>query len=261
MKLAPKNLPGSTAAFTMIEIALSLGVIAIALVAIIGVLPTGVRVQRDNREDTILNQEGQLLLEAIRSGSSGLDYLTNYFDVITISNVTLARATNFYNPAGFNPAPPKEPWLTNGQNIVALLTTPKYSTLPNGNPSTNRVTARVRAITGSAAEKGLSADARNFAFAYQLVSEVVPLRVYPPEFVDITVSGLTDADKAARTNRARLEANRFNNFQELRLTLQGPLIPKGAGYEVLGTPKTFRTVTSGALAGNLVRPSIFVQVP
>src|SRR6185503_19757012 len=42
------------AAFTMVEIAISLGVIAIALVAILGVLPTGVRVQRDNREDTIL---------------------------------------------------------------------------------------------------------------------------------------------------------------------------------------------------------------
>src|SRR5256886_13643426 len=76
----------NTAAFTMVEIALCLGVIAFALVAIIGVLPTGVRVQRDNREDTIINQEGLLLLEAIRSGSQGLDYLTNYFDTITISN-------------------------------------------------------------------------------------------------------------------------------------------------------------------------------
>src|SRR5438552_17970166 len=77
----------NTAAFTMVEIALCLGVIAIALVAIIGVLPTGVRVQRDNREDTIINQEGLFLLEAIRSGSRGLDYLTNYFDTITTSNI------------------------------------------------------------------------------------------------------------------------------------------------------------------------------
>ena len=122
------------AAFTMIEIALSLGVIAIALVAIIGVLPTGVRVQRDNREDTIINQEGQLLLEAIRSGSRGLDYLTNYFDLITISNVTQTVATNFYNPAGFMPATGGEATLTNGQNIIALLTYPKYTSSQNGNP-------------------------------------------------------------------------------------------------------------------------------
>src|SRR6267143_1351723 len=69
------------AAFTMVEIAISLGVIAVALVAILGVLPTGVRVQRDNREDTILNQEGVFWLDAIRSGSRGLDYLTNYVDL------------------------------------------------------------------------------------------------------------------------------------------------------------------------------------
>src|SRR6266704_707723 len=88
----------AVAAFTMVEIAISLGVIAIALVAILGVLPTGVRVQRDNREDTILNQEGVFWVEAIRSGSRGLDYLTNYVDLITISN--RFGSTNFYNPVG-----------------------------------------------------------------------------------------------------------------------------------------------------------------
>src|SRR5438034_809428 len=120
----------AVAAFTMVEIAISLGVIAIALVAILGVLPTGVRVQRDNREDTILNQEGVIWVEAIRSGSRGLDYLTNYVDTITISNVTLVRATNYYNPAGFVPASAPnttlEKTLTNGQTIVELLTYPKF---------------------------------------------------------------------------------------------------------------------------------------
>src|SRR6266699_711976 len=87
----------AVAAFTMVEIAISLGVIAIALVAILGVLPTGVRVQRDNREDTILNQEGVFWLEAIRSGSRGLDYLTNYVDTITISNTM--GVTAFPSPA------------------------------------------------------------------------------------------------------------------------------------------------------------------
>src|SRR5438067_1582953 len=86
------------AAFTMVEIALCLGVIAFALVAIIGVLPTGIRVQKDNREDTVINQEGLLWVEAIRSGSRGLDYLTNYVDAITVSNAL--GATTFYNPAG-----------------------------------------------------------------------------------------------------------------------------------------------------------------
>src|SRR5256885_12478736 len=91
----PKASRPNTAAFTMVEIALCLGVIAIALVAIIGVLPTGVRVQRDNREDTIINAEGMLWLEAIRSGSRGLDYLTNFVDTITLSNLN-NRTTKVY---------------------------------------------------------------------------------------------------------------------------------------------------------------------
>jgi hypothetical protein len=51
----------------------------------------------------------------------------------------------------------------------------------------------------------------------------------------------------------------------LRLTLQGPVIPKGRSYDVLGTPKTFRTLVGGAVAatanGYFVLPSTFVQVP
>src|SRR6266851_5222324 len=88
----------AVAAFTMVEIAISLGVIAIALVAILGVLPTGVRVQRDNREDTILNQEGMFWVEAIRSGSRGLYYLTNYVDMITLRT---ANATVVFPSPGF----------------------------------------------------------------------------------------------------------------------------------------------------------------
>jgi type II secretory pathway pseudopilin PulG len=58
----------SVEAFTMIEIAIALGVIAFALIAIIGILPTGLQTERDNREETIINQDARLLLEAIRSG-------------------------------------------------------------------------------------------------------------------------------------------------------------------------------------------------
>src|SRR5471030_691992 len=64
--------------FTMIEIAISLAIIGIALVGIIGVLPLGMNVQRDNREETIINQDASVLLEAIRSGARGLNDLTNY---------------------------------------------------------------------------------------------------------------------------------------------------------------------------------------
>jgi hypothetical protein len=251
----------SDAAFTMVEIALCLGVIAFALVAIIGVLPTGIRVQRDNREDTVINQEGRFWVEAIRGGSRGLDYLTNYVDTITISNK--GSATVYTSEALRSSVQPPYVFggvLTNGQRIVGLLTTYKYPPFAT-QPLTNWVSARVRAITGSAVEK--SKSAQDMAFAYQLISEVVPLHTYPPEYTNYVAAPPNQVQ--ARSNLWVLARNQAPNSYELRLTLQGPLIPKGKGYVLLGTPKTFRTLISGSLipAGDnnfFVQPSIFVQV-
>src|ERR1035441_7541279 len=71
------------AAFTMVEIAICLAIIGFALVAIIGVLPIGMNTQRDNREETLINQDATVFMEAIRNGSRGLDDLTNYVYAIT----------------------------------------------------------------------------------------------------------------------------------------------------------------------------------
>ena len=252
---------GGNAAFTMVEIALCLGVIAFALVAIIGVLPTGVRVQRDNREDTIINQEGLLLLEAIRSGSQGLDYLTNYFDTITISNI-VGGVTVYSSPAEQKNIPPPVfgGLLTNGYQIVNLLTRPKYDL---DRTFTNHVFARVRAITGSAVEK--SQSTRDIAFAYQVVSEVVPLSVHPPDTTNYLANPLTPQEILTRSNLWRVARHEGINSFELRLTLQGPVIPKGTNYDVLGTPKTFRTLIAGSIPkrrGNatLIWPSTFLQL-
>jgi type II secretory pathway pseudopilin PulG len=70
------------AAFTMIEIAIAIGVIAFALIAIIGVLPTGMQVQRDNRQDTIINQDGAYLLDAIRTSAQGVIDLAQFAEII-----------------------------------------------------------------------------------------------------------------------------------------------------------------------------------
>src|SRR5688500_18570020 len=75
----------------MVEIALSIAVVAFALVAILGVLPTGMTVQKDNRDDGIINQEGRYWLEAIRSGARGLEDITNYVESITITNLTTPK--------------------------------------------------------------------------------------------------------------------------------------------------------------------------
>src|ERR1700744_4244934 len=84
-------------AFTMIEIAIAIGVISFALVAIIGILPRGLNVQKDNREDTIVSEDANLFMQAIRAGgmmtndqfhniivpnAPGLNFLTNYVEGI-----------------------------------------------------------------------------------------------------------------------------------------------------------------------------------
>lgn len=67
-----------SAAFTMIEIAIAISVIAFALVAIMGVMPAGMQVQRDNRQDTIINGDGTYLLEAIRGGAENIPDLVSF---------------------------------------------------------------------------------------------------------------------------------------------------------------------------------------
>ena len=49
----------------MVEIALAIGILGIALVAIVGVLPVGLNVQKDNREDTLVEQEGDFFMEVL----------------------------------------------------------------------------------------------------------------------------------------------------------------------------------------------------
>jgi len=41
------------------------------------------RTQRDNREETVINQDATVFLEAIRDGARGLNDLTNYVYAIT----------------------------------------------------------------------------------------------------------------------------------------------------------------------------------
>jgi type II secretory pathway pseudopilin PulG len=100
------------AAFTMMEIAIAIGVIAFALIAIIGVLPSGMQVQRDNREETLIQQDATYLLEAMRGtaqdipdlhtfvvSSNGVpDPFTNSLDLVRalMSRDNGAGSTNLY---------------------------------------------------------------------------------------------------------------------------------------------------------------------
>src|ERR1041384_2498358 len=121
--IGPTCMKRDQRAFTMLEIAISLAVIAFAVVAIIGVLPTGLNVQRENREDTLINQDGPYFLEAIRSGAQGFDNLTNFVDSVVVVTT---------NIGGLNPQPPILPPFS-GSNIVGWLSIPRGA-IYNGEP-------------------------------------------------------------------------------------------------------------------------------
>lgn len=154
--------------FTMIEIAIALGVIGFALVAIMGILPFGMNVQRDNRAETIINQDATYWLEAIRNGAQAASFgevdLTNYMVKIfapssnTNSPYELGNGSEGLAARKFDTT----------SDIITLLT---YT----GNNTESYVRAFVRAISGSAGEKG-----SEVSFTYQM-----EVSMFQPEPVDI----------------------------------------------------------------------------
>jgi len=226
----------ATAAFTMIEIAISLAVIGFALVAIIGVMPIGMNTQRDNREETIINQDAAVLVSAIRNGARGYDELTNYVTAITnywadydAQTNPPALGVNWYTygaaggrmPSGANV--PSDFGISNGFRIVGLLSTPKYVGLGGGFRS-NYVTASVRALSGLAAEKSPqdNPDVLGGAFGYRMIVENQPLP---------SNDGLTPFGKQLT-----------NNLRDLRLTFRWPLSAQG---RVGNGRQSFRTTIGG----------------
>jgi hypothetical protein len=122
----------------MIEIAIAIAVIGFALVAIIGILPRGLEVQRDNRSETIINQDGTFWIEAIRNGARGLDELPDYVSQIDIKD---EKGNAF----------PGSPYsnFQFGADIIGLLTT--QAVITNAD-----VTAQVWALSGAASERILA---------------------------------------------------------------------------------------------------------
>jgi hypothetical protein len=236
----------------MVEIAICLAIIGIALVAIIGVLPIGINVQRDNREETVIDQDATMLIENIRNGARGLDDLTNYVFAITnywtqynagggvgpnnVNSYSYTAATAYGTSVPIMA-------LTNGAHIIGLLSTPEYTDL-NFNPTnnlfnggySNYVVAYVHSLSGTAVEKPpqdnpiLVGD----SFGYKIISENVPV--------------------AVDTNALYLPYNQqlTANLRELRLTFLWPLLPSG---NVGSGRQTFRTTVAGRLSQTNIIPN------
>ncbi len=219
--------------FTMVEIALSIAVVAFALVAILGVLPTGMTVQKDNRDDTIIDQEGRYWIEAIRSGARGVEDLTNYVESITVTNITTPKRTVTFNMASGGAA-------LRPVDVAALLSTPKYYVRNTsietdaGEPGaeTNQVFAQVKAITGPAAEK--AALTNEFSFRYQMQVEITRAKPLP----DLSAV-------AGGTNQVVYNELMADNFHDIRLVLRWPVVQRGTGWLVGNNKKTFRARVAG----------------
>jgi type II secretory pathway pseudopilin PulG len=223
----------------MVEIAICLAIIGFALIAIIGVLPIGMNTQRDNREETIVNQDATVFIEAIRGGVRGLNDLTNYVYAITNywGQYNDKGIFTSLSPYGYTNYPS---FLTNGVNIVGLLSTPEY-TDTNGLPIptlmfggySNHVVAYVRSISGPAVEKPpqdnqiVQAD----AFGYRI------LCVNAPVAVDTNIFTLPVTDPVYIHNQQLTV-----NLHELRLTFLWPQLPNGG---VGPGRQTFRTMVAG----------------
>lgn len=221
-------------AFTMVEIALSLAVVAFALVAIIGVLPTGMTVQKDNREDTLINQEMRYWIEAIKSGARGLNDLTNYVEYIRVEPTNANSQFRLVEVHNTN-----APYLK-AHEIIGLLSIPKVEGGAT-NTVTNRITARVRAITGPATEQSPLTNTVN-TFMYQLETEIVPVHPMPPALVGAMFQADTNTLPNLNFNIAM-----GANLWDVRLVARWPVIERGNGWFVGNNRKTLRARVSGVL--------------
>jgi type II secretory pathway pseudopilin PulG len=249
------------AAFTMIEIAISLAVIGFALVAIIGILPTGMNVQKENREQTVINQDFGVFIDALRSGARGFDDLTNYVFAIT-NYVTEFSAlgkpmNNWVNGHTYRDSStvPKFP-ITNGFRIVGLLSTPKYTADPlaagksAGGYLSNYVVAFVRSLSGVANEKfpQNNTNVQDLALSYRLVTEVIVHSDLDRNWTNYTDPAIVTANNTneiiSRSNYWMFAKNLQTNLHDVRMIFRWPLLRNG---EAGPGRQVFRTMIGGNL--------------
>jgi len=248
--------PAACRGFTMVEIAICLAIIGIALVGIIGVLPQGMRTQKDVREETIINQDATILMEDIRNGAKGADDLTNYIYAIT-NTWTLYNSNGTTNTSGQNGytynggAIVGSYWSTtgglgtpinSGTNIIGLLTTPEFqdangNTLPNlsNGGFSNHIVAYVYSISGPAVEKppqDTGGIMRQSSFAYRVIVQNVPVPM----------------------QSSLVNASIQNNLYELRLYFRWPQQPNGS----LGPgSQSFRTIVAGQIVKDGLQNNLY----
>ncbi len=254
----------------MIEIALCLAIIGFALVSIMLVLPGGMNTQRQTREETIVNQDASMLLEAVRNSARGLDDLTNNVYAITNYwwqyNLDSKPVSHTYGytrtSTSFDGVPGNAQIITNGLRIIGLLSTPEYTNGFGGLPiadtfgrsyTSNHIVAWVRSFSGLAAEKPPQDNQimQENTFSYRVACVNAPV-----------AADTNNLDK----NSPLFSAYNYQlagNLRELRLLFMWPQLPNGS---VGRFRQTFRASVGGQLiqtndpfAANPAMPLYFYQ--
>lgn len=238
------------AAFTLTEIALCIAVVGVALVAIIGVLPSGLTVQRQNREDTLVTEDARYLMETLKSGALGMFDLTNYVEQIRwirLSGSGQAITNTLY---GFH-SPHRGPGdtiLTNPMHIVGLLSLPRVVQLPNSQQIvTNIVQAEFRSFGSAFTDKPYSeaggtrpsAGRMDNAFRYLVTPEFRSAATRP---VNTVGRGTNVVERGVQLQQQFLLDQSLN---ELALTFQWPVYRVGNDIRTGNSRKVYRTQVYG----------------
>jgi hypothetical protein len=235
--------------------------IGFALVAIIGILPTGMNFQKENRQETIIAQDATVFMNAFRNGERGLDDLTNYVTGITNYRSTLrpngsvagtAQIGYNYFTSTINGSPEPNPFrLTNGFRIIGLLATPKIVINSQGIFS-NHVVAFVRSLSGPASEKfpQTNSSVEDLALSYRMIADVTP---YGTNFFDPLWTNYSAQAVGSDTNLAFLRSNYMHqvwqfqtNLHDIRLIFRWPMLPNGNVSDI-SPRQVFRTTVAGSM--------------
>ena len=232
-----------SAAFTLTELALCIAVVGIALTAIIGVLPSGLNVQKQNREDTLVAQDAQFLIESIRSGAMAIPDLTNQVDFILWRRTGAQRQEFYFRGPNYQEALPGTVIpLTASWQVTALLGMPRFEAVPAGIVQ-NEVTAQFRTFSSPFSEKSYrGAGGRpdpsrlETAMRYLVTSETQTTPTRPP----LILSGYTNvvASNIVTSQVLRIE----QGLSDLRLTFQWPVYRVGGDFRAGNSRRSYRTL-------------------
>ena len=262
--------------FTLLEIAVCLGVIGFAIVAVLGVLPTGLNVQRDTRERTVVLQDARYFMETLRRGATGTNDLAQY--VAYVWGVS-ANGGSFQVESNY---------FGNDADVVRLMSRPKVSLdalamerywgnsprLALGSTDRNflHTVALVRSLAGPASEKGPNADPDRLAFYYLLKVEVAQVTSIAPNSI-ITENTRQQGQSYTIDQRETKETGQTlyhleQDLYEVRVTAMWPAVPGDytPAYKPTAAPRNqvaIRTFVSGQLniATNLAGAREFVFKP